>query len=71
MKLMNHFNRYTGEELKNSTQVCSGCHRNFSDVNSGDKHRIGTFGKDRRCAVPEEVGLFKKMNPYGAVVYSL
>lgn len=71
MKLQNHFNPYTGEELKNVTQVCSGCHRNFSDVKSGDKHRIGTFGKDRRCASPEEVGLVKNINPYGAVVYSL
>jgi hypothetical protein len=71
MKLLNHFNRYTGEQLQNSIQVCSGCHRNFSSTKAGDKHRIGAFGKDRRCASPEEVGLVKNINPYGAIVYSL
>lgn len=68
---MNHFNRYTGEQLENSTQICSACHCNFSSTKAGDKHRIGTFGKDRRCAVPEEIGLVKNINPYGAIVYSL
>ena len=71
MKLLNHINRYTNEQLHNSTQVCSGCHLNFSSTKAGDKHRIGTFGKDRRCASPEEVGLVKNINSYGAVVYSL
>jgi hypothetical protein len=71
MKLQNHFNRYTNEELKNSDQICSSCHLNFSSTRAGDKHRIGTFGKDRRCASPKEVGLVKNINPYGAIVYSL
>ena len=69
MKLQNFINCYTGEELENSDQVCSGCHRNFSGTRAGDKHRIGTFGKDRRCANPEEVGLTKTINQYGAIVY--
>jgi len=71
MKLMNHLNRYTNEELKNSDQICSSCHLNFSSTRAGDKHRIGTFGIDRRCASPEEVGLVKNINHYGAIVYSL
>ncbi len=64
-------NPYTKEKLQNNTQVCSGCHKNFSSTGTGDKHRIGAFGKDRRCAAPEEVGLIKKINPFGAVVYSV
>ena len=69
MKLINHFNRYTGEQLQNFIEVCSGCHLNFGTTEAGDKHRIGAFGKDRRCASPEEAGLKKVINKYGAAVY--
>lgn len=69
MKLINHFNRYTKEELQNFVEVCSGCHLNFATTEAGDKHRIGVIGKDRRCASPEDVGLKKVINKYGAAIY--
>jgi len=36
---------------------CSGCHETFSTDGVASKHRIGTFGIDRRCAHPATVGL--------------
>lgn len=44
---------------------CAGCHETFSCESAADKHRIGTFGEDRRCAPPAEVGLIARTQPYG------
>lgn len=38
---------------------CSGCHETFSTDGVADKHRIGTFGVDRRCTDPASVGLVR------------
>jgi hypothetical protein len=65
-----HFrNTHTGEILAQSVEVCSGCHINFATTEAGDKHRVGAFGKDRRCITPEEANLIKLVNDHGAVIY--
>ncbi len=42
-----------------------GCHRTFSTDSAADKHRVGKFGVDRRCADPATVGLVAVVRPYG------
>ena len=64
-----HRNRWTGEMLRNKEQVCPACHENFATDEAGDKHRIGTFGIDRRCGEPEVMGLHISTNSYGTNVW--
>ena len=51
--------------LGRSHCAAAGCHRTFSCDSAADKHRIGTFGVDRRCAHPSDVGLVVRTKPYG------
>lgn len=44
---------------------CPACHRTFSCDSAADKHRIGAFGIDRRCAHPSAVGLVARTKTYG------
>lgn len=44
---------------------CAACCETFSCDSAADKHRIGTFGVDRRCAHPSDVGLVARPKPYG------
>ncbi|MGW0682900.1 FDXHR family putative zinc-binding protein [Streptomyces sp. NPDC002754] len=44
---------------------CSGCHETFSTYGASDKHRIGSFGIDRRCAAPGTVGLVQRDGIWG------
>lgn len=46
---------------------CSGCCRTFSCDSAAARHRVGTFGEDRRCADPETVGLIAKALPFGTL----
>jgi hypothetical protein len=46
---------------------CPACHRTFSCDSAAEKHRVGRFGIDRRCADPAEVGLAAKEMPYGVM----
>lgn len=34
---------------------CAGCGKPFNSSAAFDKHRIGDFGKDRRCATEDEM----------------
>jgi len=56
--------------LRNKEQVCPACKENFATDEAGSKHRVGTFGIDRRCALPTEVGLKQITNKYGTKVWS-
>lgn len=64
-----HINKYTGEIVAQSVEICSGCHINFATTEAGDKHRAGVFGKNRRCLTPKEAKLIKLINDYGAIIY--
>lgn len=44
---------------------CAVCCHTFSCDSAADRHRIGTFGVDRRCANPADVGLVARVKPYG------
>lgn len=44
---------------------CPACHRTFSGDSAADRHRVGQFGVDRRCADPAEVGLVRSQQPWG------
>lgn len=44
---------------------CGACHRTFSCDSAAEKHRVGTFGVDRRCVDPATVGLIARQMPYG------
>ncbi len=66
-----HRNKKTGEWLRNQEQVCPACYENFANTKSGDKHRIGEFGVDRRCAYPPEVGLIASKNKFGTLVWRI
>jgi hypothetical protein len=46
---------------------CPACCRTFSTDSAADKHRIGKYGEDRRCADPTTVGLVAVAKPYGAL----
>jgi len=46
---------------------CPACHRTFSTDGAANKHRIGKFGTDRRCADPATVGLVPVQKPYGVL----
>ncbi len=35
--------------------LCSGCGFNFGTMETFEKHRIGQFGKDRRCMTADEM----------------
>lgn len=39
------------------TDHCSGCGRHFHGLGAFDAHRVGDFGRDRRCGDPVECGL--------------
>jgi hypothetical protein len=47
--------RWTGM----NTQHCTSCCMTFSTTTAGDKHRVGKFDIDRRCANPKDVGLIQ------------
>lgn len=63
-----HRNRFTGELLENSIQVCHGCWLNFASTRAGDKHRDWTSGKGV-CRLPSECGLEAVINKHGSVIY--
>lgn len=44
---------------------CPACCGTFSTDSAADKHRVGKFGVDRRCADPATVGLVAVTKPYG------
>ena len=69
-KLPNHHfrNRYTGEILYRSVEVCNACHLNFLSTAAGDQHRSGKPG-NRSCLTPKEAKLIKMQNAYGSVIY--
>lgn len=46
---------------------CAGCCQTFSGETAADKHRIGSFGRDRCCADPADVGLIAVEKPYGVL----
>lgn len=46
---------------------CSGCCRLFSCESAADRHRVGIFGVNRRCADPAAVGLVAKTKPFGVL----
>jgi len=66
-----HRNRWTGEMLRNKEQVCPACHENFATDEAGNRHRVGDFGINRRCASPAEVGLNQSTNSYGSKVWRI
>lgn len=49
----------------NGRAHCSGCHETFSTYGVSDRHRIGAFGPDRRCADPATVGLVLRNGIWG------
>ena len=59
-----HRNPKTGAELENKDQVCPSCFENFQTTQAGDAHRVGSFGIDRRCLPPQDVGLIPEINKY-------
>ena len=63
-----HRNRYTGEILPQSVEVCNVCQLNFTTTAAGDKHRSGKLG-ERVCLTPKEAKLVKLINKYGSVIY--
>jgi len=66
-----HRNKKTGDLLRHIEQVCPVCFENFKTTEAGDKHRIGNFGIDRRCANPSEVGLVQTKNRFGTSIWRL
>lgn len=44
-------------KLTERTMLCRACDTYFHGETSFNKHRIGAFGVDRRCADPADVGL--------------
>lgn len=46
---------------------CPACCRTFSCDSAADRHRVGAFGVDRRCADPASVGLVPRERPYGVL----
>lgn len=61
----NHKNKWTGEELAQSVEVCSGCHKNFLDTPSGDAHR-----KNFACLTPIQANLKALTNQFGSIIYA-
>lgn len=41
--------------LTNDRNECPACDELFRSVSAFDKHRVGDYGKDRRCLTPEEM----------------
>lgn len=41
--------------VSNSRCQCAGCEQFFNSLASFDKHRIGSFGQDRRCRTENEM----------------
>ncbi len=41
--------------LRGDHNECAGCGQLFNSVRAFEKHRIGDFGKDRRCATIQEM----------------
>lgn len=46
---------------------CPSCCETFSRDSAADKHRVGQFGVDRRCADPSSVGLVPHQQPWGVM----
>lgn len=44
---------------------CPACCETFNSETAADKHRKGTFGIDRHCVPPAEVGLIAVEHPWG------
>lgn len=42
-------------KLTGDRNQCPGCGEYFNSTRAFDKHRIGDFGKDRRCATVSEM----------------
>jgi hypothetical protein len=63
-----HRNKFTGEILAQSVEVCSGCHLNFATTAAGDKHRSGKI-TERVCLSPKDAKLIKLINKFGSVIY--
>ena len=66
-----HRNPRTKQWLENREQVCPACFENFGTTEAGDAHRIGTFGVNRRCAKPSEVGLVLVRNNFSTLVWRI
>ena len=45
----------TVENLKGQQNQCRGCGKYFARNSAFSKHRVGSFGKDRRCMTDEEM----------------
>jgi hypothetical protein len=41
--------------LRGDRNQCQGCKEYFNSTSAFDKHRVGEFGKDRRCRTTEEM----------------
>ncbi len=41
--------------LRGDRNQCQGCKQYFNSTHSFDKHRVGEFGKDRRCRTTDEM----------------
>ncbi|WP_038620254.1 FDXHR family putative zinc-binding protein [Pandoraea pnomenusa] len=60
------------KRLTGDRNQCPGCHQHFNSSHAFDKHRIGVFGKDRRCmTVPEMKAKGMAINKDGFWVSSL
>jgi hypothetical protein len=47
--------------LKGKRNQCGACNEYFNSFGAFDKHRVGKYGKDRRCLTTEEM-IEKKMS---------
>ena len=41
--------------LRGDRNQCQGCKEYFNSTSAFDKHRVGEFGKDRRCRTTKEM----------------
>ena len=60
-----HKNKWTGEELDQEIEVCSGCHKNFLDTPAGDAHR-----NNYACLTPTQANLKALVNKFGSIIYA-
>jgi hypothetical protein len=66
-----HRNKLTGDLLNQKEQVCPVCFENFKTTEAGDKHRVGSYGVDRKCESPSNIGLVPIKNKFGTRVWKL
>src|SRR5262245_60812392 len=58
----------TRRKLKGDHNQCPACGEYFNSTHAFDKHRIGAYGKDRRCMTIEEMtaaGMGKRFDRAG------